>query len=143
MAIGLLFSTDSTEEGEDHSIQRGRRSILLFFKYFYFFSRHFYDVVLNLSIHSLIVFTSTPCLSSSLLPSSFIIIYLLTPDEDNFLSKALVFHCSLCSVVQVTTFPYVWSVLLFSVPCRCLHPSQASAARFKGTLHQRLNFSGA
>ena len=34
-------------------------------------------------------FTSTPCLSSSLLPSSFIISYLLAPDED-FLSKALV-----------------------------------------------------
>jgi len=54
--------------------------------------------VLNLSIYSLIVFTSTPCLSSSSLPSSFII-YLLTPDEDNFLSKALMFHCSLCFVV--------------------------------------------
>ena len=26
-------------------------------------------------------------------------IYLLTPDEDNYLSKALVFHCSLCFVV--------------------------------------------
>ena len=43
----------------------------------------------------IILFTSIPCLYSSLLPSSFIIItYLLTPDED-FLSKALVFHCSL------------------------------------------------
>ena len=28
-------------------------------------------------------FTSTPCLSSSLLPSSFIIFCLLTPDEDS------------------------------------------------------------
>ena len=45
-----------------------------------------------------IFFTSTPCLSSSLLPSSFIIIYLLTSDED-FVSKALAFNCSLSIVV--------------------------------------------
>ena len=38
--------------------------------------RHFNDVVLNLRIH-------------------FIIIYFLAPDEDNFLSKALVFPCVL------------------------------------------------
>ena len=31
-------------------------------------------------------------LTSSLLPFSFISIYFLAPDEDNFLSKALVFH---------------------------------------------------
>ena len=35
-------------------------------------------------------FSSTHCLSSSLLPSSFIIFSLLTPDED-YVSKVLVF----------------------------------------------------
>ena len=54
--------------------------------------------VSNLRIHSLNKKTKqkTPassCLSSRLLPSSFIIVYFLVPDEDNFLSKALVFHC--------------------------------------------------
>ena len=39
--------------------------------------------------------TSSPfCLSSSLLPSSFVV-YLLSPEEDNFLSKALMYFCFL------------------------------------------------
>ena len=38
---------------------------------------------------------SAPCLSSSLLPTSFIVVYLLAPEEDNFLSKVLVFPCFL------------------------------------------------
>ena len=47
--------------------------------------------ILNLFIY-IIFFTS----ASSLLPSSFIIIYFLAPDrEDDFLSKAPVFHCFL------------------------------------------------
>ena len=49
-------------------------------------------------------------LNSSLLPSSFIIFCLLTPDEDS-LSKALVFNCFLCFVVQVSTFLLSCSIL--------------------------------
>ena len=49
-------------------------------------------------IFTLDCFTSSPCLSSSLLPSSFIIFYLLTPDEDSLL-KALVFNCFLCFII--------------------------------------------
>ena len=42
----------------------------------------------------ILFFTSCPsCLSFSLLPSSFIIIYLLAPEEDNFPFEALVFPC--------------------------------------------------
>ena len=46
---------------------------------------------------------SAPWLSSSLHPSSFIIFYLLTPDEDSLL-KALVLNRSLC-VIEASTFP--------------------------------------
>ena len=46
---------------------------------------------------------SAPWLSSSLRPSSFIIFYLLTPDEDTLL-KALVLNRSLC-VIEASTFP--------------------------------------
>ena len=71
---------------------------------------HLYDetqgnIKICINILNQFFFASTPCLSSSLLPSSFIIIYLLTPDEEHFLSKVLVFHCSLCFVVLVNTFP--------------------------------------
>ena len=44
-------------------------------------------------------------------------IYLLTPDEDNFLSKAPVFHCSLSFVVQVSTFPFVALFYLANTGC--------------------------
>ena len=62
--------------------------------------RRFDDVVL-LYVYILLFFsflncfyiTASSCLPSFLLPSSFIIIYFLAPDEDNFLSKALVFPC--------------------------------------------------
>ena len=46
-------------------------------------------------IHSYFLGTSAPsCLSSSLLPSSFVV-YLLAPEEEKGLSKALVYCCSL------------------------------------------------
>ena len=52
---------------------------------------HFNDIVLHLHLDPQHCFTSTSCLSSSLLPASFIIFYVSsTPDEDHVL-KALVF----------------------------------------------------
>ena len=50
-------------------------------------------------------FTSAPsCLSSSLLPSSFVV-YLLTPEEDNHCRKRSCTIGSLCLVALVSTFP--------------------------------------
>ena len=63
--------------------------------------RHSDDIIFNLISNIYILnnifffFTLSPsCLSSALLPSSFIIIYLFAPEE-NFLSKPLVFPCFL------------------------------------------------
>ena len=53
-------------------------------------SRHFDDVVLNLRIHSFNFFFFY---TSFFLDSSPLSVYLLAPDADNFLSKALVFPC--------------------------------------------------
>ena len=36
---------------------------------------------------------------------SLLSVCILTPDEENFLSTELVFHCSSSFVVQVSTFP--------------------------------------
>ena len=70
--------------------------------------RHF-DDVLNLHLDPKHCFTSTPCLSSSLLPSSSFIIffYLLTADED-YVLKALVFL-----------------IVLYVSSCRRVHFSRA------------------
>ena len=53
--------------------------------------------VLNNKNNKKLCFTSTPCLSSSLFPSSFIIFYLLTPDED--CRKRLCLTVPLCFVI--------------------------------------------
>ena len=65
---------------------------------------------------SLLFFTSDPsCLSSSLLSSSFVIIYFIAPDEDIFLPKVLVFYCFLVfrrihDYISLETVPSVLSI---------------------------------
>ena len=57
------------------------------------------------------IFTSPPsCLSSSFLPSSFVV-YLLAPEEDHFCRNRLCIIVSLCFVALVSTFPEISSIL--------------------------------
>ena len=56
--------------------------------------------------------TSAPsCLSSSLLPSSFVV-YLLAPKEDDICRKRSCTIVSLCFVALVSTFPQICSIVI-------------------------------